>query len=122
MYRSGVEILVVLFAAMERLLVLKLLCGGRQRHHIMSSADDPALRRHRRAEEIADGVLDYLKECPNAMDTVESIAEWWIGRAQLRTDVMLLAEVLDRLTAQGVLEQVGDGDERRYRLKPGLRL
>jgi hypothetical protein len=88
----------------------------------MTSADDAASRRHRRAEEIAESVLDYLKECPSAMDTMESIAEWWIGRAQLRTDVTLLAEVLDRLTAQGVLEQAGDGDQRRYRLKPGARL
>ena len=51
------------------------------------------------------------------MDTVEGIAEWWIGRAQLRTDVTLLADVLDQLTRHGVLEQVGEGDRRRYRLK-----
>jgi len=88
----------------------------------MNSADDPALRRHRRAREISEGVLHYLKECPSASDTLGSIAEWWIGRAQLRTDVALLAEVLDQLTAEGVLEQVGNGDERRYRLKPGSQL
>jgi hypothetical protein len=84
----------------------------------MVSAGDPEIRRQQRAQEIADGVLDYLRECPNAMDTVESIAEWWISRAQVRTDVTILADVLDRLTKQGILEQVGDGDDRRYRLKP----
>jgi hypothetical protein len=87
----------------------------------MAGTDDPAQRRRQRAQEMAEGVLDYLKECPGAMDTVESIAEWWIGRAQLRTDVALLAEVLDRLAAQGVLEQVGDSEHRRYRLRPGAK-
>lgn len=87
----------------------------------MESADDLALRRHQLAQQIGDQVLDYLAECPRAMDTVESIAEWWIGRAQVRTDLKLLAEVLDQLTKQGVLEQVGDGDHRRYRLRPGAR-
>ena len=74
----------------------------------MDTADGPAARRQQRAQEIAEKVLDYLKECPNAMDTVDSIAEWWIARAQVRTDVTLLAEVLDQLTEQGVLEQVGE--------------
>jgi hypothetical protein len=86
----------------------------------MHNADDAAVRRQQRAQEIAENVLGYLKECPSAMDTVSSIAEWWIPRAQIRTDVKLLAEVLDQLTVQGVLEQVGNGDERRYRLKPGV--
>ena len=85
----------------------------------MDTADGLAARRQQRAQEIAEKVLDYLKECPSAMDTVDSIAEWWIDRAQVRTDVTLLAEVLDQLTEQGVLEQVGSGDERRYLLKPG---
>ena len=49
----------------------------------------------------------------------EGIAEWWIRRAQLRTDVTLLAQVLDQLTAEKVLERVGDGERRRYRLRPG---
>jgi hypothetical protein len=87
----------------------------------MVSAGDPGFSRQQRAQEISDGVLDYLRECPNAMDTVESIAEWWIGRAQVRTDTTILAEVLERLTKQGILEQVGGGYDRRYRLKPGTK-
>jgi len=86
---------------------------------IMDSRGDLAQRRRQRTQEIADHVLDYLKECPGAMDSVEGIAEWWISRAQLRTDVTLLAEVLDQLTTEKVLEQVGDGERRRYRLRPG---
>jgi len=85
----------------------------------MASAGDPEIRRQQRAQEIADGVLEYLRENPRAMDTIDSIADWWISRAQVRTDVTLLAGVLERLTQQGILEQVGDGDERRYRLTPG---
>jgi len=88
----------------------------------MASAGDSEMRRQQRAQEIEDGVVEYLREYPSAMDTIDSIAEWWISRAQVRTDVILLAGVLERLTQQGILEQVGDGDERRYRLKPGSTL
>jgi len=85
----------------------------------MDSRDELAQRRRQRTQEIADNVLDYLRECPDAMDSVEGIAEWWIGRAQLRTDVTLLAQALDQLTTENILEQVGDGERRRYRLRPG---
>ena len=62
-------------------------------------------------------VLRYLAEHPEAMDTLEGIAEWWIMREQLRVDLQRLARVLDDLTAQGILEETGVGDGRVYRLR-----
>jgi len=84
------------------------------------NADGPRDPTERRSREIADSVLDYLRECPHAMDTVDGIADWWIVRARVRTDMILLTQVLEQLTSTGVLEQVGSGDARRYRLKPGV--
>jgi hypothetical protein len=64
-------------------------------------------------------VLDYLAEHPQAMDTVEGIAEWWVMREQVRVDVRLLERVLHRLTEQGVLEENHSGAQVRFSLKKG---
>lgn len=69
---------------------------------------------------MAEAVLEYLKENPAAMDTLEGIAEWWIGRAQVRADVARLARVLEELESRGVLEKIGRGAASRYRLRAPL--
>ncbi len=68
-------------------------------------------------DEVAQSILAYLAEHPQAMDTVEAIARWWIMRQQVRVDVTTLTRVLQRLADKGLLEQLGDGEQRRYRLK-----
>jgi hypothetical protein len=51
------------------------------------------------------------------MDTLEGIAEWWFLRQQIRTAVERVERALDQLTAQGYLEALGTGANRRYRLR-----
>ena len=72
-------------------------------------------RRHQ--EEMADAILEYLAEHPQASDTLKGIAEWWIMRQQVRVELDTLKEVLRELTESGALEEIGNGDSRRYRLK-----
>jgi DNA-binding HxlR family transcriptional regulator len=67
--------------------------------------------------QVADEILGYLTEHPQAMDTLEGIAEWWLMRQHIRVSVTMLARVLRRLTEQGVLEELGSPEEPRYRLK-----
>jgi Fe2+ or Zn2+ uptake regulation protein len=67
--------------------------------------------------ELEDVIRSYLTEHPQAMDTTEGIAEWWVMRQRVRADLETLVRVLQRLTDQGVLEQIGSGDNARYRLK-----
>jgi hypothetical protein len=71
----------------------------------------------RREEEMADAIVGYLVEHPHASDTLRGIAEWWIIRQQVRTEVNTLKKVLRQLTESGVLEEIGEGDIPRYRLK-----
>jgi hypothetical protein len=80
---------------------------------------DSETRQRQREQEMTEAILAYLKENPQAMDTIEGISEWWISRAQIRTDVRVIAKVVDQLTRQGVLEELGTGEDRRYRLRPG---
>jgi hypothetical protein len=85
----------------------------------VGNQDDPGNRERQREQEMTEAILAYLKEYPQAMDTIEGIAEWWISRAEIRTHVTMLAKVLDQLTERGLLEEFGTGDDRRYRLRPG---
>lgn len=68
-------------------------------------------------DELARSVLNYLAEHPQATDTVEGIAEWWVMRERVRKDVELLQRVLRRLTQQGLLEEIHGGAQVRYSLK-----
>ena len=64
-----------------------------------------------------DAVVAYLAECPNATDTKLGVTEWWLMRQQVRAQLEAVGRALDRLVANGVLEQIGDGERRLYRLK-----
>ena len=77
----------------------------------------PQNHERQREEEMAAAVLQYLTDHPQAMDTLEGIAEWWIARQQIRVEIDTLARVLQRLTEQGLLEASGTGEHTRYFLK-----
>ena len=62
-------------------------------------------------------VLKYLARNPDAMDTLEGIAEWWVMRQRIDTSVSALARVLRRLIEDGLVEEVGSAEEPRYRLR-----
>jgi hypothetical protein len=68
-------------------------------------------------EEVAEAILDYLREHPHAMDTVEGIAAWWLMRQQIKVSVRMLMNVLRRMTDEGLLEEVDAGETSRYRLR-----
>lgn len=73
---------------------------------------------HRDPEEnVRQMVLDYLREHPHAMDTLEGIAEWWIAPRMTREDVEALSNVLEVMAADGILERLGTGSTSRYRLR-----
>jgi hypothetical protein len=61
--------------------------------------------------------MTYLAEHPEAMDTIEGIAEWWLMRQRIRVSLDALSRVLGRLTHDGLLEKIGEGENACYRLK-----
>ncbi|MCL4703508.1 hypothetical protein KJ068_00020 [bacterium] len=72
---------------------------------------------HQREKELTDAILEYLTEHPQASDTLEGIAEWWVMRQQVRVEIKTLLKVLRQLTGNGLLEKIGYGDEALYHLK-----
>jgi hypothetical protein len=68
-------------------------------------------------QELEMALRHYLAEHPDAMDTTEGIAEWWLMRQRIRIDLEALEMTLHRLTDEGVLEQIGSGTQALYRLR-----
>ena len=62
-------------------------------------------------------ILEYLAEHPNAMDTLEGIAGWWLERHRIRVSVEALSRVLERLVESGVLEMKRGLHEPLFRLR-----
>jgi hypothetical protein len=83
----------------------------------MDMPPSPQSHQQQHEEELATAILQYLADHPQAMDTLEGIAEWWIARQQIRVEVNTLARVLQRLTEHGLLEASGTGEYIRYSLK-----
>lgn len=75
------------------------------------------MQRRNYEEEIAAAIQSYLRAYPQAMDTLEGIAGWWLRLQQLRADPITLARVLQQLVERGVLEKIGTGKYARYCLQ-----
>jgi hypothetical protein len=68
-------------------------------------------------EDTCAAIVGYLTEYPDAMDTFDGIADWWMARYRVRVDVERVWSAVQGLVARGILEEVGAGPRRRYRLK-----
>jgi Fe2+ or Zn2+ uptake regulation protein len=67
---------------------------------------------------VAEAFLSYLADCPQAMDTEEGIAEWWLMRQQTKVAAETVRKVLKQLIETGRIEAIETGEHTRYRLKP----
>jgi hypothetical protein len=77
----------------------------------------PSDVRRRRDVELARAILEYLSEHPDAQDTAEGIASFWVMRQEVKEEVEGVLRVLSELTDRGQLEAIRRGDQVLYRLK-----
>ena len=62
-------------------------------------------------------ILAYLAANPDAQDTLEGVAEWWLLEQQIRTKTSDVKDALDRLISKGlVIERKGKDRRSHYRL------
>ena len=70
-------------------------------------------------EAVVTALLEYLHSNPQACDTLDGIAHWWLG-GQWRQRTRLVQDALNGLEELGVIERVEAGDGRvRYRRREG---
>lgn len=70
-------------------------------------------------DEISRHILSYLAENPEADDTPEGIAQWWLLEREIRDQTAAVQRALAELTAQGWLVTARTpGSPLRYRLNP----
>ena len=60
----------------------------------------------KQVEIVAREISRYLEEHPNAADSVEGIAEWWLLRQRFDDTVGLVQQAIESLVKQGQVEKV----------------
>lgn len=65
----------------------------------------------KRADTVAQQILRYLDEHPQACDTLEGVARWWVMSQQLTDSVKAVRQALAQLEAEGAIteQQAADG-------------
>ena len=66
----------------------------------------------KRAETVAQQILRYLGEHPEACDTLEGVVRWWVLSQQLSESVELVREALVQLEAEGAIREQAAADGR----------
>lgn len=75
-------------------------------------------------DDVSREILLYLTEHPDAEDTVEGIARWWLLERELQIHVKLVEDVLRELTRQARIRKVERNGTAYYRAmkeKPNAR-
>lgn len=77
------------------------------------------VRKHR--SRIADEILAYLVEHPNARDTLEGIVQWWLLEQEIKKWTAEVKAALAGLVGEGlVIEERGADTRVHYRLNQPL--
>jgi hypothetical protein len=70
-----------------------------------------------RKEELAEEILRYLIDHPNAQDTLKGIVTWWLSERRIKHRTALVEEVLDALVADGlIIAQEGSDSQILFKL------
>jgi Fe2+ or Zn2+ uptake regulation protein len=94
----------------------QLLSSFRGRSDLDNLSEDH-IEARRRETELARAVMRYLAEHPQAMDSAQGIAEWWVMRQQGRVEAESVAKVLQQLVDEGQVEKVDSVNGPLYRLR-----
>lgn len=69
--------------------------------------------------ETAYQILAYLRDNPDAQDTLEGIIEWWLLDRRIRDQTSRVKQALAYLSAQGlVVARTGTDSRTRYAVEP----
>ncbi len=67
---------------------------------------------------LADEILRYLLEHPEAQDTIDGIADWWLTERRVRQGIAEVDAAVRQLVDRGLVDvDVREDGKRHYRLK-----
>lgn len=67
--------------------------------------------------EICKYILAYLSDNPDAGDTFDGIAEWWLLSQQIKFETRNVSDAVSRLVSEGLIEEHQEADSRKtYRI------
>jgi hypothetical protein len=73
-------------------------------------------------KDISQEILEYIIDHPDASDTLEGIAEWWLFSQRIRCEANKVKAAVGKLVKEGwILEVKGKDSAVRYRLNPERR-
>ena len=68
-------------------------------------------------EALAEEILRYLIDHPNAQDTLKGIVTWWLLERTIKHQTALVKQVLDKLVGDGlVIAQQGSDSQTLYKI------
>ncbi len=71
-----------------------------------------------RVDSVAKEIEHYLESHPQASDSLEGIATWWISKQRIRNELEVVRAALEQLTHAGIVsaEHAGNKREPVYQL------
>jgi hypothetical protein len=78
---------------------------------------NPPDQKNEKKEELAEEILRYLIDHPNAQDTLKGIVTWWLLERTIKHQTALVREALEKLVADGlVIAQQGSDSQTHYKI------
>lgn len=60
---------------------------------------------HGNTTNVEQQILHYLQTHPNAADTAEGIAMWWLGKNECDMEIKTVEDALNKLVRKGLLRR-----------------
>lgn len=64
------------------------------------------------AEQVAEEILDYLREHPESADTLDGVVQWWLIRTRYLRGLRQVLGALDLLVERGLVARRTNADSR----------
>lgn len=80
----------------------------------MNASEPRGDREQESTFKVAQKILRYLNENPNAADTVDGILEWWLLKQSMVEERPIVERALSALLAKDLVREVHSADLRRH--------
>ena len=87
--------------------------------HVDTSSEKRDMNKTEKSQ-VSHDILAHLCEYPEASDTVEGIADWWLLEQKISNGITIIEDALHQLVTEGfVLKHEGRDSRRHYRINHG---